>query len=79
MPRQFYVYILTNPTHRMLYTGVTNDLKRRDPRPLAMTRAGIRPAFSEADQSDYSEVIDGGACDCAPARVLVCALNKEAT
>jgi putative endonuclease len=29
MNRQYYIYILTNSTHRTLYTGVTNDLKRR--------------------------------------------------
>ena len=27
--RQFYVYILTNWKNTVLYTGVTNDLKRR--------------------------------------------------
>src|SRR3989337_2895099 len=27
--RQYYVYILTNKTNRVLYTGVTNDLIRR--------------------------------------------------
>jgi putative endonuclease len=26
---QYYVYILTNPGQTVLYTGVTNDLKRR--------------------------------------------------
>ena len=25
----YFVYILTNPRHTVLYTGVTNDLKRR--------------------------------------------------
>ncbi len=25
----YYVYILTNKTHTVLYTGVTNDLRRR--------------------------------------------------
>lgn len=29
MDRQFYVYILTNPTRSVLYTGVTNDLRKR--------------------------------------------------
>ena len=29
MDKQYYVYILTNTTHTVLYTGVTNDLKRR--------------------------------------------------
>jgi len=27
--KQYYVYILTNKTNAVLYTGVTNDLKRR--------------------------------------------------
>ena len=26
---QYYIYIMTNKTNRVLYTGVTNDLKRR--------------------------------------------------
>ena len=29
MDKQYYVYILTNQHHTVLYTGVTNDLKRR--------------------------------------------------
>jgi putative endonuclease len=29
MSRQYYVYILTNKNNRVLYTGVTNDLKKR--------------------------------------------------
>jgi putative endonuclease len=29
MSKQYYVYILTNKNHRVLYTGVTNDLKKR--------------------------------------------------
>jgi putative endonuclease len=29
MRKQFYVYILTNKYHKVLYTGVTSDLKRR--------------------------------------------------
>jgi putative endonuclease len=29
MTRQYYVYIMANPRHRVLYTGVTNDLVRR--------------------------------------------------
>ncbi|MGC1374846.1 MAG: GIY-YIG nuclease family protein [Anaerolineales bacterium] len=27
--KQYYVYILTNSRHTVLYTGVTNDLQRR--------------------------------------------------
>ncbi len=29
MDKYFYVYILTNKTHKVLYTGITNDLLRR--------------------------------------------------
>ena len=29
MGHQYYVYIMTNKNNRVLYTGVTNDLKRR--------------------------------------------------
>jgi putative endonuclease len=29
MNNQYYVYILTNKTHSVLYVGVTNDLRRR--------------------------------------------------
>jgi len=27
--KQYYVYILTNKNNTVLYTGITNDLKRR--------------------------------------------------
>ena len=29
MNKQYYVYIMTNKHHTVLYTGVTNDVKRR--------------------------------------------------
>ena len=29
MSKRYYVYIMTNRTNRVLYTGVTNDLARR--------------------------------------------------
>ena len=29
MSKQYYVYVLTNKDNRVLYTGVTNDLKKR--------------------------------------------------
>ena len=29
MDKQYYVYIMTNKRNAVLYTGVTNDLKRR--------------------------------------------------
>ena len=29
MKRQYYVYIMTNKNNSVLYTGITNDLKKR--------------------------------------------------
>ena len=29
MTKQYYVYIMTNKNNAVLYTGITNDLKRR--------------------------------------------------
>jgi len=29
MRRQYYVYMMTNPRNTVIYTGVTNNLKRR--------------------------------------------------
>jgi len=29
MKRQYYVYIMTNKNNTVLYTGITNDLKKR--------------------------------------------------
>jgi putative endonuclease len=29
MPKQYYIYILTNHSHSVLYVGITSDLKRR--------------------------------------------------
>jgi putative endonuclease len=40
--RYFFVYLLTNATRRVLYTGVTRDLRRR----VAQHRVGGRDAFT---------------------------------
>ncbi|BAU49431.1 endonuclease [Sulfurifustis variabilis] len=40
--RCYFVYILTNPSNRVLYTGVTSDLERR----LAEHRDGLTPGFA---------------------------------
>jgi putative endonuclease len=29
MDKQYYIYIITNKSNRVLYTGVTNDLRKR--------------------------------------------------
>ena len=43
MTRTYYVYLLTNVNHTVLYTGVTNDLTRR----LAEHRAGVHEGFTK--------------------------------
>jgi len=43
MARQYYVYILTKQRHTVLYTGVTNDLKRR----VYQHREKILPGFTK--------------------------------
>lgn len=40
--RYFFVYLLTNATRRVLYTGVTRDLRRR----VAQHRMGGSDAFT---------------------------------
>jgi putative endonuclease len=39
----YYVYILTNQNHEVLYVGVTNDLARR----VAEHREGLHPGFTK--------------------------------
>ena len=40
--RIYYVYLLTNVNHTVLYTGVTNNLERR----VAEHKAGIHEGFT---------------------------------
>ena len=57
MQKQFFVYILTNSTHTVLYTGVTNDLARR----MYEHREGINKGFTRryhVNQLVYYEVFD---------------------
>ncbi len=43
MPREYYVYILTNASRASMYVGVTNDLPRR----LAEHRSGTHDGFTK--------------------------------
>lgn len=57
MQKQFFVYILTNDTHTVLYTGMTNDLMRR----VHEHREGINKGFTRryhVKQLMYYEVFD---------------------
>jgi len=44
MDRQYYVYIMTNPTRTVLYTGVTNDLRKR----IYQHKEKLVPGFTES-------------------------------
>lgn len=43
MVRTYYVYLLTNANHTVLYIGVTNDLTRR----VAEHKAGVHEGFTK--------------------------------
>jgi putative endonuclease len=43
MMRTYYVYLLTNANHTVLYIGVTNDLARR----VAAHKAGVHEGFTK--------------------------------
>ncbi|MCC3152733.1 GIY-YIG nuclease family protein [Hymenobacter sp. BT770] len=43
MVRTYYVYLLTNANHSVLYIGVTNDLARR----VAEHKAGVHEGFTK--------------------------------
>ena len=44
----YYIYILTNKTNCVLYTGVTNDLPRR----IAEHKSGISEGFTKKYKTD---------------------------
>ena len=46
--KTYYVYILTNQNHTVLYTGVTNDLERR----VTEHKAGIHEGFTKKYKVD---------------------------
>ncbi len=49
MPREYFVYILTNASRTVLYTGMTNDLKRR----AFEHREGMVPGFTQKYHVKY--------------------------
>ena len=55
--RQFFVYMMTNKTNRVLYTGITNNLIRR----VHEHKNGLFKGFTKkynADKVVYFEVFD---------------------
>jgi putative endonuclease len=55
MDRQYYVYIMTNKNNTVLYTGVTNDLKRRVCQHKAKLVKGFTKKYN-VDKLVYFEV-----------------------
>ncbi len=59
MGRHFYVYILTNDRNSALYTGVTNDLKKRIYQHKEKMVAGFTKRY-ETTKLVYYEVFEDG-------------------
>lgn len=57
MSRQYYVYILTNRYNRVLYTGVTNDLRRRVYEHATQQSLGFTQKYN-ANKLVYFETFD---------------------
>jgi putative endonuclease len=53
----YYVYILTNAHHTVLYTGVTNDLERRCLEHKKKIKKGFTQKYN-VDKLVYFEVLD---------------------
>ncbi len=51
----YYVYIMTNPSHTVLYTGVTNDLKRR----VYEHKHKLIPGFTNKYNAVYLVYLEG--------------------
>ena len=57
MPKQYYIYILTNSYNTVLYTGMTNDLPRR----ISEHKAGQGGTFTKkynVNKLVYYEITD---------------------
>jgi len=57
MSKQYYVYIMTNRYNTVLYTGVTNDLKRRVYEHKSMLGGGFTSKY-RCTKLVYYEVCD---------------------
>jgi putative endonuclease len=57
MGKQYYIYILTNKNNTVLYTGVTNDLKRRVYEHKTKLHEGFTKKYN-VDKLVYYEVFE---------------------
>ncbi len=58
MEKQFYVYIMTNPGHTVLYTGVTSDLQARAYEHKEKLNPGFTSKYSTGYLVYYEECAD---------------------
>ncbi len=49
MEKQFYVYIMTNPKHSVLYTGVTSEIQARS----CQDKEKLSPGFTSRYGTSY--------------------------
>lgn len=61
LEKRYHVYIMTNSTHRVLYTGVTGDLRGRIPRHQAGHGSGFTSKYKARKlvyTAEFSDVRD---------------------
>ena len=61
MRHQYFVYIMTNDRHTVLYTGVTNDLLRRVGEHRAKLIRGFTARYNADKLVYYEEISDANA------------------
>jgi putative endonuclease len=66
--RTYHIYILTNKNHTVLYTGVTNNLKRR----MDEHRQGLGSAFTKRYNANILVY-----CEQTPSREAAIAREKQ--
>ncbi len=57
MDRQYYIYIMTNKRNTVIYTGITNDLKRRAYEHKYKMAEGFTKKYN-ATKLVYYEILD---------------------
>jgi len=64
--KQYWVYIMTNPNNTVIYTGVTNDIKRRVWEHKNKTKSGFTSRYNVTKlvyYEDFPRMIDAIAAE----------------
>ena len=61
MPRDYFVYILANKTHSVLYTGVTNNIYQRIAQHKAQSKKSFTQRYKVTKLVYYEHTNDVGA------------------